>query len=528
MRYQHHSSFELMLLHRLRQTVSVLPGVVILLALVGTASAQSADKVIKQALKAKGGEKALRNVRAWQSQGTIKRVGDGSTGKYRAAATLPNLYTEIYDIQGFEVSVGYNGKSGWMRDSRNGLRTLTGNAGRDFQLEATWRNTRWLDYKKDKSKLLAAGQSSINGRTATTVLLTTAKGVKIRMHFDAASGLLIREEIPAGELTRVLDYSDYRAIDGVMEPHAVNLTVGPDSYEIRLDQVTHNLPVERTAFDFPKVLNEPLPDAQALMKEVGKNEEEIDQLLEKYTYTETITKRELDQSGQLRDKDSEKFELTFFKGNRIRRLIEKNSRPLSADETEKESRRIEKRVRELEKKETEKEKKAQKEREVAQETGGTPDADNGQRISISDVLRASKLVNPRRERFRGREVIVFDFEPLPGYKPQKNYEKFFGKTAGAIWIDAADKQVARVEARLVEAYKIAGGMLASLKEGATFVLEQDRVNNEIWLPTRADISLSLKVLMVKGINEIATINYGDYKRFNVDAEKEKLKDPVKP
>ena len=140
------------------------------------------------------------------------------------------------------------------------------------------------------------------------------------------------------------------------------------------------------------------------------------------------------------------------------------------------------------------------------------------------MLRASKLVNPRRERFRSRDVIVFDFEPLPGYKPQKNYEKLFGKMAGAIWIDPIDKQVARVEARLVEAYKIGGGVLASLKVGANFTIEQERVNQEIWLPTRAEINLGVRVLLVKGININHTITYGDYKRFSVESEKEKLKD----
>ncbi len=49
--------------------------------------------------------------------------------------------------------------------------------------------------------------------------------------------------------------------------------------------------------------------------------------------------------------------------------------------------------------------------------------------------------------------------------------------AGAFWINPVDKQVARVEARLVEAYKIGGGMLAYLKEGANFTLEQERVNH---------------------------------------------------
>ena len=141
-------------------------------------------------------------------------------------------------------------------------------------------------------------------------------------------------------------------------------------------------------------------------------------------------------------------------------------------------------------------------------------------------MRASQLVNPRRERFRGREVIVFDFEPMPGYKPRKDFEKFFGKMAGAIWVDALDKQVARVDARLVSAFKVAGGLLASLREGASFVLEADRVNNEIWLPTRADINLNVKVLLVKGITVNQTIAYGNYQRFSVDSEKEKLAAPT--
>ncbi|MFN7946426.1 MAG: hypothetical protein U0Z53_13835 [Blastocatellia bacterium] len=495
--------------------------------LMSVARAQAPDKILKQANKALGGEKALRSVRSWQAQGTIRRLSDGATGHYEAAALLPGLYTVNFDFSGFEISRGYNGKSGWTRDSLHGLRTLTGDESRDFQTEALWRNTRWLDYKKEKSKLTAAGQAAVSEKPANVLVLTTAKGVKLKLHFDAASGLLLREEIPAGEVVRVFDYSDYRPVDGVMEPHTIRVTTGPEQYEIRLSQITHNSSPERARFDFPKISNEPLPDIPALLKEVSANEEAIDQLLEKYTYTETITRRELDQNGSLKDKETETWELTFYKGNRIRRLIAKNGKPLAGDDLEKEDRRVEKRVREIEKKEAEKERKAQQEREVGQSAAGTPN-DEGERISIADVLRASRLVNPRRERFRNRDVIVFDFEPLPGYKPQKKYEKFFGKNAGAIWVDAADKQVARVESRLIDSYKIAGGMLASLREGATFVLEQERVNNELWLPTRMDINLSVKVLMVKGINVLMSATYGDYKRFNVDAEKEKLKDPVKP
>jgi hypothetical protein len=487
-----------------------------------TASAQSANKIVKQAAKAMGGEKAQRSIKSWQAKGTIVNSRSGESGRFQAASLRPNLYTNAYDIRGLEVSSGYNGKSAWVRDSRDGLRTLTGADSRDFQAEARWRNNLWLDYKKDKSKLTFAGKTEINGKPANTLILTTVKNVKIKMHFDAASGLLVRDEVPAGELTRICDYSDHRSVDGVMEPHAISVALGEEAYEIKLDQIEHNANLDRSLFDFPLVSSEPLPDIQALIKEVGQNEDEIERILENYTYTENVTKRSLDSKGQLREKETETRELTFYKGNRIRRVIAKNGKPLTPDEVADENKRVEKRIREIEKKETEKEKK----KASSPENPEDEDFDRNRRPSIADVLRASKLVNPRRERYRNRDVIVFDYEPLPGYKPQKDYEKIFGKMAGALWVDEESKQVARVEARLVEAYKIGGGLVASLKEGGSFVIEQNRVNDEIWLPTRADLNLGIKVFLVKGIDVNVAIDYGNYKRFNVEAEKEKLKDPI--
>jgi outer membrane lipoprotein-sorting protein len=525
-----------------RQTICAALSIFFVALCAASASAQSADKIIKQAVKAMTngkGEKALREVSSWQVKGTITNLKDGSSGAYRAAAARPGFYIREFDLRGLEVSMGYNGKSAWMRDSRDGLRTLTGDASRDFQTEARYRNARWLDYKKDKSKLSLGGQATVDGKPANVVVLTTIKNVRIKLYFDAASGLLIREETPAAEITRVFDYSDFRPVGALMEPHAITWAEGDERYEIKLDQVAHNPQIDRAAFEFPKISGEALPDIPALLKEVGKNEDEIDRLLEKYTYTQTVTKRELDPKGQMKIKESETYELTFYKGSRIRRLVARNGAPLSPKEEADAQKDVEKRVREIEKREAE---KARKERDTAQKssenTGADKDRDSNSessdsdsdddrkdRPSIADVLRASRLLNPRRERFRSRDVIVFDFEPLAGYKPQKNYEKLFGKMAGALWIDPIDKQVARVEARLVEAYKIGGGVLASLKEGSNFTIEQERVNQEIWLPTRAEITVGARVLLFKGLSINQTITYGDYKRFSAEAEKEKLKDP---
>jgi hypothetical protein len=70
-----------------------------------TVPAQSADKVLKRAIKAMGGEKVLRRVTAWQTFGVITRRRDGATGRYQASAMHPNLYTVNWEIGGFEASI---------------------------------------------------------------------------------------------------------------------------------------------------------------------------------------------------------------------------------------------------------------------------------------------------------------------------------------------------------------------------------------------------------------------------------------
>src|SRR5215470_13973328 len=153
----------------IKQTLCAAISIIFAALCATSASAQSADKIIKQAVKAMTsgkGERALREIRSWQVNGTITNLKDSSSGSYRAAATQPNLYVREFDLRGLEGAMGYNGKSAWTRDSRDGLRTLTGDVSRDFQTEARYRNARWLDYRKEKSKLAFGGQAQINGRPA--------------------------------------------------------------------------------------------------------------------------------------------------------------------------------------------------------------------------------------------------------------------------------------------------------------------------------------------------------------------------
>ncbi|MBC7899771.1 MAG: hypothetical protein H7070_06920 [Saprospiraceae bacterium] len=480
--------------------------------------AQSPSKILKQAEKALGGAKALQSVRSWKKTGTITRTADGVGGPFSTQASQPNLYHLSYVIDGLESESGYNGKSGWQRDSRIGLRTLTGDASLDFQAEASFRNALWINHKKEKSKIVSGGQVNIDGKPANVVLLNTAKGVGIKLYFDPSTGLPLREEIPSGETSKTYTYGDYRRIGGVMQAFQIKLTSGTEAYDIKLDDIKVNGSTARSEFDFPKTSTEPLPEITTLLKQLQENEDRVDKILDTYSFVQKSIKREAGKDGTLRETGSETFQLSFYKGYRISRLIEKNGKPLSSGDQQDADKDAQKRVEEIEKLIA---KKAAK--EASQNAAGTPSDERG-RVSVAEVLRASSLINPRRERFRGRDVIVFDFEPNPAFdfKNAKSILKFFGKTAGVMWIDEQDKQVARLEAFLFDSYKIGGGVVAKLKKGASFTLEQQRLNDEIWLPSSADINLSVRVFLVKGIDVNQIIKSYDYRKFTTEVKEAKV------
>jgi hypothetical protein len=154
------------------------------------------------------------------------------------------------------------------------------------------------------------------------------------------------------------------------------------------------------------VKNEPLPDLDALLARLRENQQALEQLREKCSYTETTTQYQLDKQGAVKEKGGETREMTIYRGHRIWRTIAKDGRPLSPKDQAKEDSRVEKVIHDLD-----------SGRWVA-----TPD--NQRRVKLSDLLRVSRFTSARRERFRERDVIVIDFEPNPNFKSAHFYDRF--------------------------------------------------------------------------------------------------------
>ncbi len=482
--------------------------IVFILGFVRLACAQEPAKIVEQYVKAAGGGHALSKIRTLALEGAFT-TEDGKSGAFTLDTKLPNRYYMELLIGDQNLIEAYNGKSAWHRDASGELGTLVGSDGMQLEAAAQYSNSRLVNPKKEKIALAFVGHAQVHGKDALELELTSATGMKRYVFFDPQTHLIVKEAATVGGVEQEILYDDYRAVEGVKLPNKIELYRSGAKYDITVTRAVVNGTIGERVFDFPIKSQIKLPDLKALFKEIDDNQKAIDKLKENYAGTETEEETEYDGAGKVKKHEARESTFFYLDGDQITTLVKKDGKPLDEKEQEKESERVRKRIEEHQKRQAKKEAKDEK----AKEQGKNEDKDEP---GIEVFLRACQFVNPRRERFRGQDVLVFDFEPNPEFKPHNLEEKVVQKLAGVVWVDEKAHDVARLEAYFVGDVKIAGGLLANVQKGTSFVFEQAYINNEVWLPTYMEGHLGARVLLVKGFKVSFVTRYSDYKKFNVE------------
>jgi hypothetical protein len=253
------------------------------------------------------------------------------------------------------------------------------------------------------------------------------------------------------------------------------------------------------SFQAQQASSPPLPEIHQLMREVEEHQKQLEKVRENYTYSSLQTTQDMDANGQVKKTETEECEDFFVNSHIIERTVKKNGQPLDGDALQKETDRVTRLVEKAEK---------------------TPPGQRleGPTVSVSHVLELMDVRNPRRERYRGRPAIVFDFIGRKDAKTHGLAEDASKKLQGTIWIDEAARQVAHLEVLFNADFHVAGGLVASVDKGTTFRFDQTLVNGEVWLPTGAEATVEGRVLMVKKLRQHFTERDYDYKRFRVETQ----------
>ncbi len=471
--------------------------------------AQDVDKVLDASVKASGGAVKLRKVATLAIEGTLTRQSDGKSGAYTLNLKSPNRYYTEFNFAGQPEIFAYNGKSAWREDTKGEIGTLLGPEAIQMEALALISNSHLLDRRKNKLAVISTGNLQLNGREVSGVEITSQTGAKRQLFFDTQTHLLVKETGDvAGEALENL-YDDYRPESGIQVAHKLKIRRGSETYDVEVTRVAVNQTLGERTFDFPRKSQVQLPDLKKLFQEIDANQKELDKIREKYSGRRSEEETEMDKNGRVTKRELRDYTFFYLKGEEVSTLVAKDSKPLSQKEQDKENENTRKRIEELQKKRAKKEAKEEKKKEQ-----GAKDKDDEPGIEI--FLHVCQFVNPRHERFRGQDVLVFDFEPNPEYKAKSLVESIVQKLAGVVWVDEKAHQVARIEGYFIGDAKIAGGLLANLQKGSSFIAEQAFLNNEVWLPTYEEAHIGARFLLVKGIKVNEVTRYSDYKRFNVE------------
>jgi hypothetical protein len=472
--------------------------------------AQEPAKIAEQYVKSEGGRKTLSKIQTMALDGAFTNAADGKSGTYTFDVKLPNRFYSELVVGNKPLIEAYNGKSAWHENAAGEIGTLLGQEGLQVEAASLYYNSRFLNPKKSKLALAFVGHAQVRGKDALQVELTTPNGIKREAFFDPETHLIVKESGAVGGVPEELLYDDFRVVDGVKLPYKIELHRGSDVYNIDVTRAAINETVGERTFDFPIKSQVKLPDLKALFKEIDDNQKAIDKIKENYAGTRVEEETELDKDGKPKKTEVNEYSFFYLDGEEISTLVKKDGKPLSPEQQKKENEKTQKMIQQMQKSDAKKEAKEEKDKEEGKKENDDDD------VGIETFLRTCQFVNPRRERFRGQDVLVFDFEPNPEYKARNMVEKIVQKLAGVIWIDEKALDVARLEAYFVGDFRLAGGMLANLQKGTSFIFEQEYINNEVWLPTYEEAHAAVRVLMVKGFKLNAVTRYSDYKRFNVE------------
>ena len=283
------------------------------------------------------------------------------------------------------------------------------------------------------------------------------------------------------------------------------------------------LPAPTTSPEPAKPVLDLTPDAngslfqtqmQQLFRVVAANDLENDKRQRDYTYIERDVQNKLDGKGKTQSTETKTFEILEIYGESVQRLVEKNDKPLSKKDADKEEEKIQK-IIDKRKNESESDRRKREEREEK-------DREDGRKF-VTEVADAYNFKLVGSEKVGGRDAWVIDGEPRPGFVPHMKEAKFLSKFHGRVWIDKTDLQLAKMDVECLDTISF-GLFLARFHKGSRLMLEQTRVNDEVWLPAHVTAKIDVRVALVKGFNIGLDQTFRDYKKFRATSKIVKVGD----
>ena len=247
---------------------------------------------------------------------------------------------------------------------------------------------------------------------------------------------------------------------------------------------------------------------QQLLRVVAEKDIENDKRLRDYTYIERDEEHKLDGKGEIKSTEIKTYDVIEIYGEQVQRLIEKNDKALDTKDADKEEEKIQKIIDKRKNESEDARKKREGKEEKEREEG---------RQFVREVADAYNFHLLGTESLGGRDAWVIDGEPRPGFEPHMKQAKYLPKFHGRVWIDKEDAQWAKMDIECIDTVSF-GLFLARFHKGSRIVIEQTRVNDEVWLPKHVALKIDVRLALLKEYDVEQEQTFRDYKKFHATAK----------
>jgi len=221
------------------------------------ANQPSAEQVLDKYLQALGGAAQVAKLTSIVAKGTYTGFDtDFAKVPVDVYAKTPGLRTTVVHTLAGDNTVAYDGQQAWVAavDKPVPLMPLTGGDLEGARVDAAL----WFPSQiKQELKNWKSGFPAItvNDKPVTVIEGTTAGGSAVKLYFDKATGLLVRQvrynNTIIGLTPTHVEYSDYRAVNGVKVPFHYTVTWVDGQSTTDLSSVQANVPIDAARFTKP-------------------------------------------------------------------------------------------------------------------------------------------------------------------------------------------------------------------------------------------------------------------------------------
>jgi hypothetical protein len=212
----------------------------------------STDEVTARYVSAIGGEAAIATIKT-----RVSRGAETTTNKMTPPQTLP---IEIIQAAPDKLLVtrnspraatleGFDGAKGWTKDTR-GVRELAGKELAEAKREADF--FRYLKIRETYPQMRVLAKEKVRDREAYVVGATSREDTREKLYFDVESGLLVRRSLAFktafGSIPEVMDFDDYRDVDGVKLPFLITWSRPPFGFVRKLTTIKLNTLLDGARF----------------------------------------------------------------------------------------------------------------------------------------------------------------------------------------------------------------------------------------------------------------------------------------